>query len=216
MAPQNLGKIKTRIRALAERTVANGCTPAEAESAARMVSDLMRRHGLTAADVARDEPTSSSSSGYSSSWTSAPRSGRGFDSGSGSQTGGFGQAHASTGDEADDEPWTPPPPQPRGFPWKFAGILAVIMLLAGGGTIAGLMALSRVVNNPAVARHKPQLPTFPTDIGPAGIPQGPISSPAATIQTAPTGEECQGVILISGGHRKDCVEIDKAAGGNPR
>ena len=42
-----LARVKTRIRALAEKTTSNGCTEAEALSAAEMVGRLLERYALT-------------------------------------------------------------------------------------------------------------------------------------------------------------------------
>ena len=46
-----LGRVKTRIRALAEKTTSNGCTEAEALSAAEMVGRLLERYALTMEQV---------------------------------------------------------------------------------------------------------------------------------------------------------------------
>lgn len=53
-----LAKVKARIRALAEKTVSNGCTEAEAFSAAEMVGRLLDTYNLSMAEVdLHDEPT---------------------------------------------------------------------------------------------------------------------------------------------------------------
>jgi len=41
-----LARVKTRVRALAEKTVSNGCTEAEALLAAEMVGRLLERYAL--------------------------------------------------------------------------------------------------------------------------------------------------------------------------
>ena len=41
-----LVRVKARIRALAEKTVSNGCTEAEAMAAAEMVGRLLERYAL--------------------------------------------------------------------------------------------------------------------------------------------------------------------------
>ena len=46
-----LARVKTRIRALAEKTTSNGCTEAEAMSAAEMVGRLLERYALTMEQV---------------------------------------------------------------------------------------------------------------------------------------------------------------------
>ncbi len=46
-----LARVKTRIRALAEKTTSNGCTEAEALSAAEMVGRLLERYALTMEQV---------------------------------------------------------------------------------------------------------------------------------------------------------------------
>ena len=46
-----LDRVKARIRALAEKTVSNGCTEAEALSAAEMVGRLLERYALTMDEV---------------------------------------------------------------------------------------------------------------------------------------------------------------------
>lgn len=52
MQPQTeLEKVKARIRALAEKTVSNGCTEAEAISAAEMVGKLLGRYSLSMNEV---------------------------------------------------------------------------------------------------------------------------------------------------------------------
>ena len=58
-ASQNgeLDRVKARIRALTERTVARGCTEAEAMAAAAMVGRLLERYALTMQEVdVREEP----------------------------------------------------------------------------------------------------------------------------------------------------------------
>ncbi|MFC0387197.1 DUF7168 domain-containing protein [Muricoccus vinaceus] len=52
-----LTRVKARIRALAEKTVSNGCTEAEALAAAEMVGRLLERYALSMAEVdLRAEP----------------------------------------------------------------------------------------------------------------------------------------------------------------
>lgn len=52
-----LARVKSRIRALAEKTTSNGCTEAEALSAAEMVGRLLERYALTMEQVdLRDAP----------------------------------------------------------------------------------------------------------------------------------------------------------------
>jgi len=52
-----LSRVKARIRALAEKTTSNGCTEAEALSAAEMVGRLLERYALTMEEVdLRDTP----------------------------------------------------------------------------------------------------------------------------------------------------------------
>ena len=52
-----LARVKTRIKALTERTVARGCTEAEAMAAAEMVGRLLERYALTMEEVdVRQEP----------------------------------------------------------------------------------------------------------------------------------------------------------------
>jgi hypothetical protein len=46
-----LSRVKARIRALAEKTVANGCTEAEAMSAAEMVGRLLERYALSMDEI---------------------------------------------------------------------------------------------------------------------------------------------------------------------
>ncbi|MBO1075817.1 DUF7168 domain-containing protein [Roseomonas marmotae] len=46
-----LARVKARIRALAERTVSNGCTEAEAMAAAGMVGRLLERYALTMEEI---------------------------------------------------------------------------------------------------------------------------------------------------------------------
>jgi hypothetical protein len=52
-----LSRVKSRIKALAEKTVANGCTEAEAMSAAEMVGRLLERYALTMDVVRRGKRT---------------------------------------------------------------------------------------------------------------------------------------------------------------
>jgi hypothetical protein len=49
----DLDKLKTRIQALAAKTVANGCTEAEALSAAAKVAELLDQYDLSLSDVER-------------------------------------------------------------------------------------------------------------------------------------------------------------------
>ena len=52
-----LARVKTRIKALTDRTVARGCTEAEAMAAAEMVGRLLERYALTMEEVdVRQEP----------------------------------------------------------------------------------------------------------------------------------------------------------------
>ena len=52
-----LARVKTRIKALAEKTVGRGCTEAEAMAAAEMVGRLLERYALTMEEVdVRQEP----------------------------------------------------------------------------------------------------------------------------------------------------------------
>jgi hypothetical protein len=52
-----LARVKTRIKALAEKTVGRGCTEAEAMTAAEMVGRLLERYALTMEEVdVRQEP----------------------------------------------------------------------------------------------------------------------------------------------------------------
>src|ERR1700748_2874066 len=44
-------KVKARIRALAEKTVSNGCTEAEAMAAAEMVGRLLERYALSMEEI---------------------------------------------------------------------------------------------------------------------------------------------------------------------
>jgi Protein of unknown function (DUF2786) len=44
-------KLKARIRALAEKTVSNGCTEAEAMAAAEMVGRLLERYALSMQEI---------------------------------------------------------------------------------------------------------------------------------------------------------------------
>jgi hypothetical protein len=54
---EELDRVKARIRALTERTVARGCTEAEAMAAAAMVGRLLERYALTMQEVdVREEP----------------------------------------------------------------------------------------------------------------------------------------------------------------
>jgi hypothetical protein len=54
---EELDRVKARIRTLTERTVARGCTEAEAMAAADMVGRLLERYALTMQEVdLRDEP----------------------------------------------------------------------------------------------------------------------------------------------------------------
>jgi hypothetical protein len=46
-----LGRVKARIKALADKTVANGCTEAEAMSAAEMVGRLLERYALNMDEI---------------------------------------------------------------------------------------------------------------------------------------------------------------------
>ena len=46
-----LARVKARIKALAERTVARGCTEAEAMAAAEMVGRLLERYALTMDEI---------------------------------------------------------------------------------------------------------------------------------------------------------------------
>jgi hypothetical protein len=48
---QELARIKARIKALTEKTVANGCTEAEAMSAAEMVGRLLERYALSMDEI---------------------------------------------------------------------------------------------------------------------------------------------------------------------
>jgi hypothetical protein len=48
---QELTRVKARIKALAEKTVANGCTEAEAMSAAEMVGRLLERYALNMDEI---------------------------------------------------------------------------------------------------------------------------------------------------------------------
>lgn len=51
MSGTDLDTLKDRIRALRQMTIANGCTEAEAMTAAAMAAKLLERHGLTDADL---------------------------------------------------------------------------------------------------------------------------------------------------------------------
>ena len=46
-----LARVKARIKALTEKTVANGCTEAEAMSAAEMVGRLLERYALSMDEI---------------------------------------------------------------------------------------------------------------------------------------------------------------------
>jgi hypothetical protein len=46
-----LRRVKARIKALAERTISNGCTEAEAMTAAEMVGRLLERYALTMDEI---------------------------------------------------------------------------------------------------------------------------------------------------------------------
>ncbi len=46
-----LARVKARIKALAEKTVANGCTKAEALSAAEMVGRLLEQYALSMDEI---------------------------------------------------------------------------------------------------------------------------------------------------------------------
>jgi hypothetical protein len=46
-----LSSLKDRIKALSERTIANGCTEAEALTAARLIAELLAKYGLSHADL---------------------------------------------------------------------------------------------------------------------------------------------------------------------
>jgi len=48
---QELARVKARIKALTEKTVANGCTEAEAMSAAEMVGRLLERYALSMDEI---------------------------------------------------------------------------------------------------------------------------------------------------------------------
>jgi hypothetical protein len=45
-----LSRVKARIKALTEKTIANGCTEAEAMAAAEMVGRLLERYALSMGD----------------------------------------------------------------------------------------------------------------------------------------------------------------------
>jgi len=51
VTPTELDKLKTRLQGLRAKTVANGCTEAEALSAAAKVAELLDRHDLSLSDV---------------------------------------------------------------------------------------------------------------------------------------------------------------------
>ena len=46
-----LSRVKARIQALAEKTVSNGCTEAEAMAAAEMVGRLLERYALSMEEI---------------------------------------------------------------------------------------------------------------------------------------------------------------------
>ena len=46
-----LNRVKARIKALAEKTVSNGCTEAEAMAAAEMVGRLLERYALSMEEI---------------------------------------------------------------------------------------------------------------------------------------------------------------------
>lgn len=48
---QELARVKARIKALTEKTVANGCTEAEAMSAVEMVGRLLERYALSMDEI---------------------------------------------------------------------------------------------------------------------------------------------------------------------
>ncbi|MFZ2469462.1 MAG: DUF2786 domain-containing protein [Parvibaculum sedimenti] len=50
----DFAKIKARLRALKDKTVANGCTEEEAIAAAEKAAELLSKHGLTEADLVAD------------------------------------------------------------------------------------------------------------------------------------------------------------------
>ncbi len=50
-AKQPPRRVVTQVKALAEKTVARGCTPAEAKAAAAKVKELKDRYGISAADL---------------------------------------------------------------------------------------------------------------------------------------------------------------------
>lgn len=49
--PNSLERLRTRIQALREKTVSNGCTESEALSAAQKVAELLDRHNLSLTDI---------------------------------------------------------------------------------------------------------------------------------------------------------------------
>jgi hypothetical protein len=51
-----LTRVKARIKALAEKTVSNGCTEAEAMAAAEMVGRLLERYALSMEEIHVDCP----------------------------------------------------------------------------------------------------------------------------------------------------------------
>ncbi len=61
-----LSEIKRKINALREKTVANGCTEAEAMNAAALVARLMAEHGVSEADLKIESRTGSSDYGLRS------------------------------------------------------------------------------------------------------------------------------------------------------
>lgn len=50
----DLSRIRARLRALREKTIANGCTEAEAIAASEKAAELLSRHGLSEADLSFD------------------------------------------------------------------------------------------------------------------------------------------------------------------
>jgi hypothetical protein len=51
LEPGNLDRLRSRIQALREKTVSNGCTESEALAAAEKVAELLDRHNLSLSDV---------------------------------------------------------------------------------------------------------------------------------------------------------------------
>jgi hypothetical protein len=51
MQTTELSRVKARIKALAEKTVSNGCTEAEAMAAADMIGRLLERYALSMEDI---------------------------------------------------------------------------------------------------------------------------------------------------------------------